>query len=41
MPDGTYEVEAWHEKLPAMTGTATVSGGAATVVFSFKPPSRN
>ncbi len=40
VPDGTYEVEAWHEKLPAMTGTATVSGGAATVDFAFKPPSK-
>ena len=40
VPDGSYEIEAWHEKLPAMTGTATVSGGAATVDFSFKPPSR-
>ncbi len=40
VPDGTYEVEAWHEKLPAMTGEATVSGGAATVDFSFKPPAK-
>ncbi len=40
VPDGTYEIEAWHEKMPAMNGTATVSGGAATIDFSFKPPSR-
>ena len=40
VPDGTYEIEAWHEKLPAQTGTATVSGGAATVDFSFKPPGK-
>ncbi len=40
VPDGTYEIEAWHEKLPAMKGSATVSGGAATVDFSFKPPSK-
>ena len=40
VPDGTYEIEAWHEKLPAQKGTATVSGGNATVDFSFKPPSR-
>ena len=40
VPDGTYEVEAWHEKLPAMTGKATVSGGAATVDFSFKAPGK-
>ena len=41
VPDGTYDIEAWHEKLPAMTGKATVSGGNATVDFTFKPPSRN
>lgn len=40
VPDGTYEIEAWHERLPAQTGSATVSGGNATVDFSFKPPSR-
>jgi len=40
VPDGTYEIEAWHEKLPAMTGSATVSGGDATVDFAFKAPSR-
>ncbi len=40
VPDGTYEIEAWHEKMPAMKGKATVSGGAATVDFAFKPPSR-
>ena len=38
VPDGTYEVEAWHEKLGVQTGTATVSGGAASVDFSFKIP---
>lgn len=40
VPDGTYEIEAWHEKLPAQTGKVTVSGGAAAVDFSFKAPSR-
>ena len=40
VPDGTYEIEAWHERLPAMTGSATVSGGNATVDFTFKPPPR-
>ena len=40
VPDGTYEIEAWHEKLPAMTGKATVSGGSATADFTFKPPSK-
>ena len=38
VPDGAYEVEAWHEKLGIQTGTATVSGGAASVDFSFKIP---
>ena len=36
VPDGTYEIEAWHEKLSAKTGKATVSGGAATLDFSFR-----
>ena len=40
VPDGTYEIEAWHEKLPAQKGSVTVSGGAATVDFAFSPPSR-
>ena len=40
VPDGTYEIEAWHEKLPAMTGKATVSGGSATVDFTFAPPKK-
>ncbi len=40
VPDGTYEVEAWHEKLPAQTGSVTVAGGAATLDFTFSPPSR-
>jgi plastocyanin len=36
VPDGTYQVEAWHEYLPARKGTATVSGGTATVDFTFR-----
>lgn len=36
VPDGTYEIEAWHEKLPAQRGTATISRGSATVDFSFR-----
>ncbi len=40
VPDGTYDVEAWHEKMPARTGKATVSGGSATLDFTFSPPSR-
>ncbi len=40
VPDGTYEVEAWHERLGSQTGSVTVSGGGATVDFSFKIPKR-
>ena len=40
LPDGAYEIEAWHERLGTQTGTATVSGGAASVDFSFKIPAR-
>jgi plastocyanin len=39
LPDGTYEVEAWHEKLGIKTGSVTIAGGkAATIDFSFAPP---
>lgn len=41
VPDGTYEVEAWHERLGTQTGSVTVSGGNATVDFSFKVPKRD
>ena len=40
VPDGTYEVEAWHEKLGTQTAEVTVSGGAAKADFSFKKPAR-
>ena len=40
VPDGTYEVEAWHERLGTQNGSVTVSGGAASVNFSFKVPKR-
>jgi plastocyanin len=40
LPDGTYEIEAWHEVLKVRTQSVTVSGGAATVDFSFKPPAK-
>ena len=40
LADGTYEVVAWHEKLGTQTGSATVSGGSATVNFSFKKPTK-
>ena len=39
LPDGTYEIEAWHERLGTQTTSVTVKGGAATTSFSFKKPS--
>jgi plastocyanin len=39
LPDGTYELEAWHEKLGVKAGTVTVAAGKpATVDFTFAPP---
>ena len=38
VPDGTYEIEAWHERLGTQTGTATVDGGRTRVDFSFRRP---
>jgi len=40
LPAGTYEIEAWHEKLPAQKGSVTVSGGAASADFTFKAPGK-
>jgi len=38
LPPGTYEVEAWHEKLGSKTMSVTVpDGGKATADFSFAP----
>jgi hypothetical protein len=38
LPAGTYELEAWHEKLGTRTATVTVTdGGAGTADFSFGP----
>lgn len=38
LPAGTYEIEAWHEKLGTQTMSVTVSdGGTATADFSFAP----
>lgn len=38
LPDGAYEIEAWHEKLGTRTANVTVHGGEARVNFSFKAP---
>ncbi len=35
MPEGTYEIEAWHEKLGTQTQTVEVPG---EINFSFKRP---
>ncbi len=42
LPAGTYEIEAWHEKLGTKTATVTVTeGGTATTDFSFSAPTKN
>jgi plastocyanin len=39
LPPGTYEIEAWHEKLGTRTATVTVAAaGPAKADFSFAPP---
>jgi plastocyanin len=39
LPAGTYELEAWHEKLGTRTATVTVADGeTVTVQFTFGPP---
>ncbi len=41
LPDGTYEVEAWHEKLGTKKASVTITGGAAqTVDFTFAAPQK-
>lgn len=41
LPAGTYEVEAWHEKLGAKSVTVTVAeGDNATADFSFSAPTK-
>ncbi len=41
LPAGTYEIEAWHEKLGVKTATVTVSdGGAQTTDFTFTAPNK-
>ena len=39
LPAGTYDIEAWHEKLGTKTGKVTVGAdGSGKVDFSFSPP---
>ncbi len=40
LPAGTYEVEAWHEKLGVKTAKVTVGAAPATANFSFAPPAK-
>ena len=39
LPPGTYEIEAWHEKLGVKSGSVTVTADkAAKIDFAFAPP---
>jgi plastocyanin len=41
LPAGTYEIEAWHERLGTQVGTLVVSdGGEASLDFEFQAPTR-
>jgi plastocyanin len=41
LPPGTYEIEAWHEKLKTKTASVTISGDEQQKVdFTFSPPQR-
>ncbi len=41
LPAGTYEIEAWHEKLKTKTGSVTISGDESqTVDFTYSGPSK-
>jgi plastocyanin len=41
LPPGTYEIEAWHEKLGVQTAKVTVAAAKpAAANFSFAPPSK-
>lgn len=35
LPDGTYQIEAWHETLGTQTGEVTITGGAGSIEFTF------
>jgi len=40
VPAGTYEIEAWHERLGTQTAKVTVGDGAASADFTFKVPKK-
>ena len=41
LPAGTYEIEAWHEKLGTKTATVKVGAEpAVTADFAFAPPAK-
>ncbi|MDH3284814.1 MAG: carboxypeptidase regulatory-like domain-containing protein [Acidobacteriota bacterium] len=41
LPAGTYEIEAWHERMGTQSATVTVGDGASqTTDFTFTPPKR-
>ncbi len=37
LPDGTYEVQAWHERYGTQRQTVVVKGGKAVADYAFKP----
>ncbi|MBI3602569.1 MAG: hypothetical protein HY209_06745 [Candidatus Omnitrophica bacterium] len=42
LPTGTYEIEAWHEKLGTKTATVTITdGGTQTTDFTFSAPNKS
>ena len=40
LPTGTYDIEAWHERLGTQTTKVTVGDGAAAANFTFKVPQK-
>ncbi len=38
LPDGDYDITAWHEKLGPQAGKVSVKGGKGEVTFTFKAP---
>jgi plastocyanin len=40
LPPGTYEVEAWHEKLGVRDAKVTVGAAPGTANFTFAPPAK-